>query len=357
MADTIKIVVSGIGNRALPKNLDNTNWHGWVELIKRSKNFELVGAHDISEDSIKRITEREYLDNSQTYTDLDKMLDEVSSEAILVANPAENHEETIKKALDHDLHVLVEKPFVRDLSGGKTLIEQIEQKERTVAVIQNWRSKDVGRILYEKINNNSLGDIGHIFFRYIRDRENPNYPDYIKKEQFPLLYAMGIHHLDLFRYVLQDEFVSVMGNSFKPPWTIYESDSGLNLFLKTSKGVTVVYTGTISSRNRYLEQENLVIEGDFGTLYNESPWLEPPLWFLPKGSKEKEELTGPPTENPVADQYNKSDIFILEDFYQAVSQNKTPMCSGKDGLQSIAVLEASRRACESGSKVEIERIM
>jgi predicted dehydrogenase len=351
MQTPIKIVVSGIGNRALPKNPENSNWLGWVELIKRSPDFHLVAAHDMSPEARRRIWERGYLTPEQTFADLGQMLRQVQCDAILVCNPAEHHALTIKQALDHDLHMLIEKPLGNNLSEAKEVVELIERKNLVVSVIQNWRCKDVGRLLREHIQNGRLGRIGHIFFRYIRDRENPNYPPYIFKEEFPLLYAMGIHHLDLCRYILGDEYVSVSGHSFKPPWSLYQSDTGLHLFLKTKGAVTVMYSGTISSQNRMIPQESLVVEGEWGTLANESQWLEPPLWFFPKGQKEKIDLSQAVEDGGIAAQYNQADIFLLNNFSQAISGRQTPVCTARDALQSIVALEACRLSCESGKVV------
>lgn len=353
MHKIIRIAISGIGNRALPKKPEKSNWLGWVELIKKSENFQLVAAHDVSEDSIKRIIDRGYLNPQQTYQDLDLMLEEVTCDAILISNPAEYHSVTIRKSLAHNLHILVEKPFVNNLVEGKELVNLIEKKGIVVAVVQNWRCKDVGRILHEAIQTGMAGKIGHIFFRYVRDRENPNYPPYIFKEKYPLLYAMGIHHLDLFRYILKEEYVSARGQSFKPSWSLYNSDTGLNLFLKTKGGITVLYSGTISSRNSGIPQESLMIEGEKGTLVNESQWLEPPLWFYPQGKKERVNLSQEIKETSIVEQYNKSDIYILKNFYRAIVHKEKAICSADDGLKSVSILEACRLACETEKKINL----
>lgn len=175
----LKIALSGIGNRALPKKRESSNWLGWVELIKRSEYFELAAAHDTSEDSIKRIIAGGYLKPEATYRDLDAMLKKVDCDAILIANPAEFHAVTIKKALERNLDILVEKPFVNKLDEGKELVGRIDKSSRIVAVVQNWRYKDAGRIAHDAIRGGIPGKVGYIFFRYVRNRENPSYPAYI----------------------------------------------------------------------------------------------------------------------------------------------------------------------------------
>lgn len=356
MDKKIRIALSGIGNRALPRNAANSNWLGWVELIKRSEHFELVAAHDPSQDSLGRIVSGAYLKSPQVYQDLDSMLKTVPCDALLVCNPVEYHGLTIRKALDRGLHLLVEKPFVNDLVEGEGLVRLAEKEKKVIAVIQNWRTKDVGRSLYEAIESGLIGRVGSVFFRYIRDRENPNYPKYIFEEKHPLLYAMGIHHLDLFRYILRQEYLSVSGHSFKPAWSLYKSDTGVNLFFKTGGGTSVIYSGTISSANRVIPQESLVIEGEKGTLHNESQWSEPPLWFYPKAKAEKVDLTKEVKSVSTNEQYNISDERILNNFYHSVIGDEKPICDAGDALRSVAAVEASRLACESGKAVDMKNV-
>ena len=347
-------MLSGIGNRSLPKKSDQSNWLGWVELIKKSSAFELVAAHDISQEGLTRIMERGYLKENQTFRDFSSMLQNVKADCILIANPMECHHESIKAALQANLHILVEKPFVQSLTDGEELLSLIPSKKRVVSVVQNWRTKDVAQILRKAIKSGALGKVGHIFFRYIRNRENPQYPKYIFEEPYPLLYAMGIHHLDLMRYILDDEFITVQGNSFRPSWSLYQSDTGLNLYLETKKGTSVVYTGTISSMSKGVIQESLVVEGEKGTFVNESEWSEPPLWFYPRTGGIKIDLTSDIREKSVAEQYNKSDVLILANFYQSILGAEKPICTAQDAFESIRVLEASRKACETGERINME---
>ena len=351
MKKPLKIIISGIGNRALPRDPLKSNWKGWVELINKMEEFHLVAAHDIDDSALKRTAELGYLKPQQLYRSLEKMLKNIDCDAILVSNPAQFHAQTIQAALERNLHMLVEKPFVSDVNEGKMLIREAKRRKIVMAVVQNWRYKDVGQLLRKAIKDNLIGGIGHIFFRYLRNRENPRYPSYIFREKSPLLYAMGIHHLDLFRYILDDDFASVSGNSFKPPWSFYKSDTGVNLFLKTKKGASVVYSGTISSLNNVIPQESLLIDGDMGSLVNESQWLEPPLYFYPKEKKEGINLSREIKNTDIYTQYNIADQRILKNFYLAVVAGIKPACDASDALRSAVAVEACHSACQTGKTV------
>src|SRR5207248_2973044 len=100
------------------------------------------------------------------------------------------------------------------------------------------------------------------------DRELPHLPDYLFEERDPVLMAMGIHHLDLFRYVLDDDIVSVEGHQFRPRWSRYQHPSGMQLWMETESGIKISYAATFSSRNGHLPLESIQVEGELGTLIN-----------------------------------------------------------------------------------------
>ncbi len=56
----------------------------------------------------------------------------------------------------------------------------------------------------------------------------------------------------------------------------------------------------------------------------------------------------------VAQQYDKADQAILANFYDSIVHGATPLCTARDGLRSVAALEASRLACERQEAVQFE---
>ena len=353
MAEIIRIAICGAGNRTLPKKPETSNWFGWMDLIHRHPAFELVGVQDVADEALARAVERGYITQEKTFKSPETMLDAIQTAALLVTTPAEFHSANLLLGVERCLHLMVEKPFVADIAAGEEVVRKIEATGKVSLVVQNWRYKDVGRRIRDFIASGALGPVGHIIFRYVRNRENPNYPAYIFEEDFPLLYAMGIHHFDLFRYILGDEVVSITGQSFRPPWSMYRSVTGHNLFMETKNGVAISYTGTISSQNGALPQESLVIEGANGTLVNNTDWMEPPLLFYEKGKKEPVDLTCDVRNRSVRAQYDTADIYLLENFRAAIQEGMPSTCPAADSLKSLKLLEAARQACQTGVKIQI----
>src|SRR6185437_13336915 len=62
------------------------------------------------------------------YDDTDRMLQNEKLDAVLIATPSKLHARMVEKALERNLHVFCEKPFVLDVSDGERLAAMAEAK-------------------------------------------------------------------------------------------------------------------------------------------------------------------------------------------------------------------------------------
>jgi predicted dehydrogenase len=159
-----------------------------------------------------------------------------------------------------------------------------------------------------------------------------------------LLYAMAIHHFDLFRYALDQEICEVDVRAIRPAWSRYRDVSVLHAWLETDGGVVISYTATFSSRNAHLPQESLQIEGELGTLHNESAYLEPPLLLSRRGDPEPVDLTADEEVRDPAGQYALADRAVLTNFRDAVLGGTPLVAAGEENLGTLATIEAAARS-------------
>jgi predicted dehydrogenase len=311
-----------------------------------------VGVHDISRDSLERARKDYALDGIPTFLEFQEGLEKTSCDAVLIAPIAEAHADAALAGIDAGCHLLIEKPMVTVLSDGFRIARAAREKGVIVGVVQNWRTKSVGLALRQAITSKRIGTVGNIFFRYVRDREQAHLPSYLFNEPFPLLYAMAIHHFDLFRYVLNENIVTVQGEAFTPSWSRYQSPSGVHLWMKTESGIPISYVGSFSSKNKHIAQESLVIDGALGSLTNDSQWGEPPLLFSGVNTGRVVDLTEGESRD-VREQYNQADDKYLEDFRDAIQTGRAPLCTPEDNLWTLATVDAAVRACKTGSPVDI----
>ena len=322
----------------------------WQRHLIEQDGFELVGVQDPSEESLAEAAE-----GVPTFAELDAMLDATRPDALLVCPIIAAHVSAAEAGLAAGCHVLVEKPLAVSTADGARLVEQAEAKRLRLGVVQNWRTKSVGQALHRAVAGGAIGEVSHVFFRYLRDRELPHLPDYLFEGEDPILYAMSIHHFDLFRYALGQDFVSVQGHATTPAWSRYRHASLLQLWMEMERGAVVSYAATFSSRNAHLPLESLQIEGEKGTLHNESQYCEPPLLLSRRGDDEPIDLTKDVAARDQRSQYELGDIAILENFRRSVVNGEPLIADARDNLGTLAVIDAARECLRSGEAVAVAR--
>jgi predicted dehydrogenase len=318
----------------------------WQRHLATRPGFELAGVMDPAQQALDASVAEGYVDAERCFSELEAMLDATRPDALLACPIIEAHGWAVRSGLEAGCHVLVEKPFVTDLDEARELVDFAEARDRVLAVVQNWRTRSAGRALKEAVAAGRVGDVSHVVFRYLRDREKPHLPEYLFDEPDPVLWAMGIHHLDLFRYVLGQEVVRVEGRAARPRWSRYRVPSINDLILETDAGVLISYVASFSSRNAHIPQESLQVEGELGTLYNDSDYFEPPLLLSLRDGDDPVDLTEgvSAADRGYQKQYDLADTAILEDFRAAVRTGSGPIASGRDNLGTLELMAACRDA-------------
>lgn len=345
---TLRVAICGSGNRSRQV---------WQRHVRNQGGMELVGVQDVARASLDQAQALGNISPSQAFMDLETMLAETRPDALIVVPIHSVHAAAIEAGLNAGCHVLVEKPFTTDLAAAIRLTELSEQKQLRLGVVQNWRTKSVGQTLQRAIREGRIGEVSHIFFRYLRDREAPTLPAYLFEEDDPLLYAMSIHHFDLFRYVLGQEIVRVEGHAFRPAWSRYQKPSSMQLWMETDRGVMISYVATFSSRNAHLAQESLQVEGELGTLANESAFSEPPLWLSLRGAQHMVDLTEHVTVRDQKGQYEQADTAVLRNFVRAVRGEEALVSPARENLGTLAVIEAARLCYRQRKPVDPRQLL
>ncbi|MEA2495002.1 MAG: hypothetical protein QOJ29_2913 [Thermoleophilaceae bacterium] len=329
----------------------------WQRHLNDLPGFELVGVQDPATEALGKAVDDGLVKEEQTFTELDAMLESVSPDALIACPIIAAHAGAVEAGLAAGCHVLVEKPFTDDLAAAVRLAERAADAGRVLAVVQNWRTKSVGAALKEAIDEGAIGAVGQVFFRYLRDREAPHLPSYLFDEQDPILWGMSIHHFDLFRFALGQDIARVAGHAKNAPWSRYSTPSTLQLWMETTGGIPISYVATFSSHNAHLPLESLQVEGELGTLYNESAYSEPPLLLSLRGAGEPVDVTADIAERDQQAQYRIGDVALLTNFGEAVRGRAEAIAPASENLGTLAAIEAARRAVREGTTVEVADLL
>jgi predicted dehydrogenase len=96
------------------------------------EHYELSAVCDISPSLLKLVGDRYNVD--KRYADAGEMLDAGTLDCVLVLNSDEYHADCVTAALDHGLHVLVEKPMCLSPREAEAIIEARDRADRAVMV-------------------------------------------------------------------------------------------------------------------------------------------------------------------------------------------------------------------------------
>lgn len=333
--EPLRIAVAGAGMRSRKV---------WQRHVATREGFELVGVMDIAPAALEASVAEGHIDRDRCFEDMASMLEATEPEAVLACPAIVGHGAAVRSSLEHGCHVLVEKPFVTDLDEARELIAMAQERGLSIGVVQSWRTRSAGAALKRALDEGLIGDVSHIAFRYLRDREKPHLPDYLFEEPDPIIWAVGVHHFDLFRYVLGQEIVAVRGHAAQPRWSRYKTLPINHLWLETDGGVVISYVASFASRNIHIPQESLQVHGELGVISNESQYFEPPLVFSSRDSAEPVDLTAEVNARDEQGQYEVADVAILENFRAALREGAELIASGCDNLGTLEAIAAASAA-------------
>jgi scyllo-inositol 2-dehydrogenase (NADP+) len=130
-------------------------------------------------------------------TDLTDIWNKVDIELIVISTPNTSHYELAMSALEAGKHVVIDKPFVIDITEGEKLIQLAKDKGKLLSVYQSRRWDSDFQTVRRLIEEEKLGQIFTFEVHY--DRFRPEVKDRWKERNEPgsgTLYDLGAHLVD-----------------------------------------------------------------------------------------------------------------------------------------------------------------
>lgn len=320
----VEVIVAGMGGRG----------RHWLRELSRADSCELVACVDPDPATLERASMDGGVPSQRLYRSLEDALANVKCDAVIVATPAETHAEVCAVALASGRAVLVEKPFTTRLSDAIHIVALAERNGLPLLVAQNYRYMRAFRTARRLVKEGALGAVGTVVCQYYRvphvmAPSLANIPD-------RALWGMGIHHLDVLRYLLGRNVTSVSAESYSVPWGEPPQGGSMRAMLTFEGGARAFYSASYeSSGHEFFEggQEFYArIVGERATLHVFHRWLvlcERGRWprLVRRGARAE-------TEERV----------LLRQLEHAMTSEETPEVSGRDNLQTMAVAEACVRS-------------
>jgi UDP-N-acetyl-2-amino-2-deoxyglucuronate dehydrogenase len=284
------------------------------------------------------------------YENFDAFLRHRPMDLVIIGSPSGLHAEQGIATARHGLHVLTEKPIEITTARADALIAAAKQSKVQLGVIFQDRTKPHIRQLKSWLDQKLLGKVLFVDARVKWYRP----PEYYANSRWRGTHALdgggalinqGVHTADLLLWLLGD-VVRVQARTATLLHEIEAEDTAVAI-LEFANGALGVFHATTTAYPGY--PRRVEISGTAGTVILEHDRIiAANLRNAPAAAQLDGLVELPKDENPSASSATVSDFrghqAVLEDFLQAIQQNRAPACDGSEGRRSLALIESIYRA-------------
>lgn len=302
----------------------------------------------------------------QNYTtNYQEMLDDKEIDIIAIYTPDHMHAEHVKQALLHDKHVVCTKPFIDDLSQAKELLELVGKSGKKVFVGQSSRFFEPAKRQRADFEAGVIGELITIEAYYHADHRWFLEKGWALQESFKWLYGGLSHPVDFIRWYLPN-IEEVMGYgmiSSNGKKAGLKNEDTMHFIFKATDGriarVSGAYTGPTQPAARDSGMST-VLRGTEGA--SQADYHELRYSLTTNTGEEKIIHWGDAAlkyyfrfegQSHHAGEYQN----YLEYFADSIENNTTAYPDIKEGIGTIALLQAMDKSLKTGAPVKVSDIL
>jgi predicted dehydrogenase len=298
-------------------------------------------------------------------TDYQEMLNDPEIDIIAIYTPDHLHAEHIKQALLHNKHVVCTKPFIDDLSKANELIELQKKTGRKIFVGQSSRFFEPYKRQRADFEEGVIGELITVESHYNADHRWFLEKKWTLEKSFKWLYGGLSHPVDFIRYYLPN-IEEVMGYgmiSANGRNAGLKNEDTMHFIFKATDGRIARVSGSYTGPTQPARRDSgmtCIVRGTEGA--SQADYHELRYAVTTKDGEEKIITWGDDTlkyyfrfegQSHHAGEYQN----YLEYFVDAINQNFTAYPDLKEGIGTIALLQAMDRSLQTGNPVKVKDIL
>lgn len=222
----------------------------WFEnVLPYTQLTETVGVVTTNAEKMDWIRRVSGLGEERVFPDEASALKALRPDFLLCVTPPHAHQRNIMTALELGIPVVCEKPIAETQEDAFRILEASVESGIPVVIAENYRYMDIMVRAREICRSGALGRLRSVRVDfYMNHRMNDR--NYHNALAHPLLLDVGIHHLDLLRFVTGLEPVSVGASAWDYEGTPYSGNSCVLAHVVMENSVHVAYFGSLSGYDR-----------------------------------------------------------------------------------------------------------
>lgn len=305
-------------------SLAHMHAHSYARALQNRTDCSLVGVYDPDQ---KRGEAGAKGMNTTFYSDPLELLAQV--DAVIICSENNRHREFTELAAEHGCHILCEKPIATTLEDGQAMIEACQKHNVKLQIAFPVRFATPVMRVKEMLDQGQIGDVLAITGTNHGQMPGGWFVD-------PVLAGGGavmdhtVHVVDLIRWFLGKEFVSVYAEVDQMLWDVDIDDCGM-LSMEMEGGIIVTQDPSWSRprTNPTWGDVTLEITGTKGVIQ-----LDAFAQNFMVYDDEKKKVS----QRSFAEDMDSG---LIDDFITMIKENREPSITGYDGLKALEVALAA----------------
>ena len=316
---------------------------------------EIVALCDLVQDRLDALGKT--VNVSTHFTDLDEMIQQTTPDIVAIPTATNMHYPLCMRVLEYGVNIEVEKPLCVDLVQADAIIAKAQEKNARVVVHHQRRVSPSMQAVAKALDEGKIGDL-----RYIYASGKGYYAGYglmnIGTHVVNNILRFGGHCRSIVTH-------ATAGGRELIPDDVLPSPAGMGTVAGEYTTSTLQFDGNVTGtliQHRFpkVDTDAYVLEL-YGTegrlLWSElkGSWWLPTPHFVPDGTHDRwEKLTSIYPENFDKNSgANPDDYCIVDEYVNALDENREHECSGEEGRHVIEILMGIFESAIYGTRVEL----
>jgi predicted dehydrogenase len=298
-------------------------------------------------------------------TKYDDMLKDDEIDILAIYTPDHLHAEHVKMALEHGKHVVCTKPFIDDLGKAKELIELQKKTNKKVFVGQSSRFFEPYKRQRMDFEAGLIGELITIESHYNADHRWFLEKKWALEKSFKWLYGGLSHPVDFIRWYLPniEELMGYGMISSNGKKAGLKNEDTMHFIFRSTDGRVARVSGSYTGPTQPVKRDSgmtCILRGTEGA--SQADYHELRYAITDKTGEERMITWGDATlkyyfrfegQSHHAGEYQN----YLEYFVDSIEQNFTAFPDIKEGIGTIALLQAMDKSLQTDTPVKIRAIL
>ncbi len=321
--------------------------------------LEFIAACDIESANIESLLEKHNLQNNEgieRFTDYKEMVDSHPElELVAIATSSGAHAEIALYCIDHGINVIIEKPMAMSMEDAEEIIKRSEEKGVKVSACHQNRFNVAVQQMRKALESGRFGKLSHgsIHVRWNRGKQYYDQASWrgTWADDGGCLMNQCIHGIDLLRWMMGDDVVSVYGVTRQQQHDYLEAEDVGMAVVTFANGAVATIEGTTNVYPQNLE-ETLYLFGEKGTVkLGGKSTNNIDVWDFADETEADAKNKG--LEEATSNVYGNGHTSLYADVIDAITNGRKPYVDGEAGKRALELVLAIYKSAAENRPIKL----